>query len=199
MSTDLFGHAIGRSYDGVMGVRSVGPLAAAEVDVLRLADLAYPEVGATASEAPDGYHHLYRERVVGHGESQFRASGSDVLRWQIQLRSGFTVNATADIVVEGACALLGIGIGRLRLKAPVRVVYVVDEPRRQGFAYGTLPGHPEAGEELFCVEHRADDSVVLVIAAFSKPQTRLAKVAGPLGRVGQLLITARYLRALGKR
>jgi uncharacterized protein (UPF0548 family) len=30
---------------------------------------------------------------------------------------------------------------------PCRVVYVVDEPRRAGFAYGTLPGHPEIGGE----------------------------------------------------
>lgn len=182
-----------------MGTRTVGPLTAAEVDGLRVADYAYPEVGATATEPPDGYHHLRRERVIGHGETLFRSSGSDVLQWQIQLRSGFTVNASANVIVEGASALLGIGVGRLRVKAPVRVVYVIDEPRRQGFAYGTLPGHPESGEELFCVEHRSDDSVVLVIAAFSRPQTTPAKVAGPLGRVGQRLITARYLRSLRER
>ncbi|WP_207838384.1 DUF1990 family protein [Williamsia soli] len=182
-----------------MGTRTVGPLTAAEVDGLRVAEYAYPEVGATATEPPDGYHHLRRERVIGHGETLFRARGSDVLRWQIQLRSGFTVNASANVVVEGASALLGIGVGRVRLKAPVRIVYVVDEAHRQGFAYGTLPGHPESGEELFCVEHRPDDSVVLVIAAFSRPQTPLARVAGPLGRVGQQLITARYLRSLRER
>lgn len=177
----------------------MGPLTAAEVDSLRNAGFAYPEVGATATEAPAGYHHLRREKVIGHGESRFLAAGSDVLRWQVQLRSGFTVDASANVVVDGATALLGIGVGRLRVKAPVRVVYLIDEPRRQGFAYGTLPGHPESGEELFCVERRSDDAVVLVISAFSRPQTALAKVAGPLGRVGQRLITARYLRSLRDR
>ena len=35
------------------------------------------------------------------------------------------------------------------LQAPCRVVYVIDEPDIRGFAYGTLPGHPESGEERF--------------------------------------------------
>ena len=34
------------------------------------------------------------------------------------------------------------------VRAPCRVVYVVDEPDRRGFAYGTLPGHPEIDGEL---------------------------------------------------
>jgi uncharacterized protein (UPF0548 family) len=34
------------------------------------------------------------------------------------------------------------------IRVPCRVVYVLDEPERRGFAYGTLPGHPESGEEL---------------------------------------------------
>lgn len=182
-----------------MGVYRAGRLTEAERDKLRAVDLSYPEVGRTATEPPRGYHHLRKETVIGHGEARFRASGSDVMSWQVQLRSGFTVNASDGQVVEGATALLGIGVGRLRVKAPVRVVYVVDESRRLGFAYGTLPGHPESGEELFCVEHREDDSVVLVISAFSKPQSAFAKLGGPLGRLGQRLITVRYLRALNPR
>ena len=41
-------------------------------------------------------------------------------------------------------------------RRPCRVVYVVDEPDRRGFAYGTLPGHPESGEELFLVRYDPD-------------------------------------------
>ena len=39
------------------------------------------------------------------------------------------------------------------VRAPCRVVYVVDEPDRRGFAYGTLPGHAESGEERFVVRY----------------------------------------------
>ncbi|SIP67631.1 hypothetical protein BN9982_740001 [Mycobacterium tuberculosis] len=38
-------------------------------------------------------------------------------------------------------------VGIAFLRAPCRVVYVIDEPDVRGFGYGTLPGHPVSGEE----------------------------------------------------
>ena len=84
------------------------------------------------------------------------------------------------------------------LKVPVRVVYVVDEPLRKGFAYGTLPGHPETGEEAFIVEYRDDDSVWLIIKAFSRPSSWIFWVGYPLVRLMQEIYTARYERALSR-
>jgi hypothetical protein len=55
------------------------------------------------------------------------------------------------------------------MRAPCRVVYVIDEPRRRGFAYGTLPGHPESGEEAFVLEQRDDGTIASNIIAFSRP------------------------------
>jgi uncharacterized protein (UPF0548 family) len=75
-------------------------------------------------------------------------------------------------------------------------VYVIDEPRRRGFAYGTLPGHPECGEEAFLLERHDDGRVTFTIIAFSRPAHALAKLAGPLVRRIQDAITGRYLRAL---
>jgi uncharacterized protein (UPF0548 family) len=63
-----------------------------------------------------------------------------------------------------------------------RIVYVVDEPHRFGFAYGTLPGHAEQGEERFLVEQLEDDSVWYDIIAFSRPRHPLARLAYPLVR-----------------
>ena len=82
------------------------------------------------------------------------------------------------------------------LKIPVRVVYVIDEPQRRGFAYGTLPGHPEEGEEAFIVERRDDDSVWLIIRAFSRPSNRWYWVGYPALRLLQALFTHRYEHAL---
>ncbi|MFD4421550.1 DUF1990 family protein [Agromyces sp. NPDC058484] len=54
--------------------------------------------------------------------------------------------------------------GRFRTRdTPVLVVYVIDEPRRIGFAYGTTADGPESGEESFILEHRDDDTVWLTI------------------------------------
>ena len=79
---------------------------------------------------------------------------------------------------------------------PARVVYVIDEPQRKGFAYGTLPGHPERGEEAFIVEYRNDDSVWLTIRAFSRPASWVIWAGYPFARLMQAIFTARYERAL---
>jgi uncharacterized protein (UPF0548 family) len=67
-----------------------------------------------------------------------------------------------------------------------RVVYLVDEDgpvSRFGFAYGTLPGHAESGEERFLVEwDRAASTVWYDILAFSRPRHPLARLGYPLTR-----------------
>ena len=78
------------------------------------------------------------------------------------------------------------------------MVYVVDEPDRAGFAYGTLPGHPESGEELFAVELRTDGSVVATIYAFSRPARWYTRLGGPVARLAQRLMTRRYLAAMAQ-
>ncbi|RQP11362.1 MAG: DUF1990 domain-containing protein [Microbacteriaceae bacterium] len=79
---------------------------------------------------------------------------------------------------------------------PVRVVFVVDEPTRRGAAFGTLPGHPLAGEELFVVERREDYSVWLTVRIFSRPAGPLWTAALPALRLVQALFVRRYLREL---
>ncbi len=101
-----------------------------------------------------------------------------------------------ELVRPGDSAILRVGVGPLRLPAPVRVVYVVDAPRRRGFAYGTLPGHPEEGEESFVVEHRDDDSVWLTVRSLSRPAHPLLWLVYPVLRLVQAAVTRRYLAAL---
>ena len=66
-----------------------------------------------------------------------------------------------------------------------RVVSVVDEPNRFGFAYGTLPGHAECGEELFLVEKTEDGAVRYIIKAFSRPRIWMARLGYPIARAQQ--------------
>ena len=97
------------------------------------------------------------------------------------------------LLAPGDTALLGIGLG---IRFPVRVIYVVDEPRRRGFAYGTLPGHPEDGEESWIVEQREDGSVWITVRAFSRPASRRWWAVYPVLRLFQEYYMRRYLRAL---
>lgn len=183
-----------RSRDAAATADVLDPVTAAR---LAEAPLTYAEVGATlAPTLPAGYHHLDVTGPLGTGDQVFTDAADRLLRWGVQLGAGLRVEASAPLVAPGVVALVKVGAGPARLPAPVRVVSVVDEPGRRGFVYGTLPHHPETGEELFVVEQAYDGSVVLRVRAFSRPATLLSRAAGPLGRVGQRVITRGYLRAL---
>ena len=160
-------------------------------------DLTYTAVGATRDLAsvPKGFRALERRAVIGHGRGAFDAAVHSVMRWGMQTGSGMTVDA--DKVIEvGDRVRLTIPFGPLRVHAPAEVVYVVDEPGLAGFAYGTLPGHPECGEEAFLVELAADGTVSAVIRAFSHPANWFWWLGAPVLRIAQELYTRRYLRAL---
>jgi uncharacterized protein (UPF0548 family) len=88
-----------------------------------------------------------------------------------------------------------LGIGPLSVNAPCRVVYVVVELDRCGYAYGTLPGHPESAEEALLLRRSECGGISFTVTAFSRPATVLSKVAGPVGHRLQDLMTTRYLRA----
>jgi uncharacterized protein (UPF0548 family) len=160
--------------------------------------LSYVEHGATRGELPTGYRHVEREVVLGHGRERFERAVTATLAWGVQTGAGIRVRTPhrPDAAPLQAGDTVVMRVPLWPRDVPCRVVYVIDEPRRAGFAYGTLPGHPEAGEEAFLVEHRDDDAVVLRIRAFSRPATWLFRVAYPAVLLMQEIYTRRYLRAL---
>lgn len=142
----------------------------------------YEEVGATrdAGPLPDGYRHLRHRMRVGRGGAAFDCAAAAVLEWR--MHAGMHVRPQADCsrAEPGATVTIFLGFGRWSLSAPCEIVWVVDEPRRKGFAYGTLQGHPERGEESFVVERDERDVVWLTITGFSRAGKWYTKVAGPL-------------------
>jgi uncharacterized protein (UPF0548 family) len=166
--------------------------------------LTYAEVGATRDRdlggaLPPGYHHVRYRREIGRGEAAFAGAVETLMTWGMHRRLGFTVAASAPRAAEGVVVRVGIGAGPARLYAPCRVVFVIDEPRRKGFGYGTLPGHPESGEEAFVVSLREDGTVLATVVAFSRPALWWVRLGAPLGRQVQRLATARYAAALRQR
>lgn len=75
------------------------------------------------------------------------------------------------------------------------VVAVVNEQGQRGFAYGTLPGHPESGEDAFLIEQDGV-SVLFTLVAASRPASRAARIGGPLTRLVHDAVLQRYLHAL---
>lgn len=158
------------------------------------AAVTYTDVGASLRTMPAGYRHVRVVRELGTG--CFDRAVDGLLHWDMHRGAGLRVEASSPDVVLGAVVLSGIGVGPVRVWAPCRVVEVVDEPARQGFAYGTLPGHPVSGEEAFVLVRGDDDVVRLEVTAFSRPATLAARAGGPLGPLVQKLVTRRYARAL---
>ncbi len=113
-------------------------------DGLREADLTYTEVGATKGVLPPGYHHLHRTVTIGTWAQAFTAATDALAGWHVHGRAGLSVSASSPAAEPGSVLVLSLGLGAIRIGAPCRVVYVIDEPGRRGFAYGTLPGHPRA-------------------------------------------------------
>lgn len=97
----------------------------------------------------------------------------------------------------GEVVVLTLGFGPEAMRAPCRVVRIVDEPDRRGFTYGTLPGHPESGEESFVLEQGADGTITFTVTAISRPASLVARLGGPLTRIVQTAIADCYLRAAG--
>lgn len=155
----------------------------------------YPEVGGTRRDPmPTGYRHVERSEVVGHGPEAFRRAADGLLGWGMHRGAGLTVDASAPVAAPGVVVVLRLP--PLPVVIPCRVVHVLTETRSAGFAYGTLPGHPERGEESFELELAGAGEVRLRIRAFSRPATLLARAGGPVTRLVQDRVTDRYVAAI---
>ncbi len=149
----------------------------------------YPDVGATAGTIPVGYT-VDRNRVkLGVGRNMFDCAVAALKNWNhFDLSWVQIVPEETTLAVGETVAVRVKHFGFWSLNA-CKVIYLVEEEepiRKFGFAYGTLPGHAESGEERFTIEwHATDNAVWYDILAFSRPGSRLVKLGSPLARVLQ--------------
>jgi len=119
---------------------------------------------------------------LGAGALAFNRARSALVRWQ-QFQLGWLKAWPADTPLRaGETVVVVARTFPVWWMNAARIVYVVDESTdsasRHGFAYGTLPGHVEIGEERFLVEwDRATDSVWFDVLAFSCPRHFLTRLA----------------------
>ena len=145
-------------------------------------DFSYNPTGITRNAEAPGYTMDHNRVQLGSGAECFDAAVGAIRRWKmfdlgwVQLVSDETrieTGATVAVVVNH--------LGFWSMNA-CRIVYVVEEQQRYGFAYGTLSEHAERGEERFVVEwSQEDDTVWYDLLAFSKPGP-MAAMGYPLAR-----------------
>jgi uncharacterized protein (UPF0548 family) len=143
----------------------------------------YPEVGATRDTPPAGYNIDHNRMLIGRDASDFERAKTAIREWKMFEVPGLQLFYPDTPIEAGRnVAPLAYHLGFYSLNS-CRVAYVIDEPNRYGFAYGTLTEHVEIGEERFIVEfHENTGEVWYDIFAFSRPGHLLVKLGYPYGR-----------------
>jgi uncharacterized protein (UPF0548 family) len=156
----------------------------------------YHEVGATRSPTmPAGYRTLRIRTLVGRGRAAMRAATDAVMEWRMHRAIPVGITAGAPRAAPGVDVT--VTLAHL-IHAPCRIVWTEEAERRAGWAYGTLEGHPEGGEESFVVHRDDEDDVWLTVTAFSRPAAWYTRAAGPLVPVLQRYYARRCGRVLAR-
>jgi uncharacterized protein (UPF0548 family) len=163
------------------------------LEAARVAEVTYDHVGSTLAPEAKG---KARSRVLGHGDEDFATAVERLKTWAPQKAIGAPVFPEATPPTLGVTILVELHLGPLTVVVPDRVVAVVDEPGRFGFAYGTLPGHAERGEESFVVTRADDGTVTGTVTVDATMGTLAARLATPVVYGIQRFAVARYLGAL---
>jgi uncharacterized protein (UPF0548 family) len=121
--------------------------------------------------------------ALGHGRALFERARDALLAWRqfeiAWLRFDGSGPVNIDQIVTTSTRIAG-----LRFVNPCRVVYTeFTERDAVAYAYGTLPGHAECGEERFQVSIDAQSAEVRYeLAAFSRPALWTSKLGYPIAR-----------------
>ncbi|MGY2896122.1 DUF1990 family protein [Deinococcus sp. UYEF24] len=170
----------------------------------------YPDVGESRDGLrPDGYNIDHRKARLGSGEACFEAARTAMRAWRMFETPWIRLtNPQAPFQVGETLVVQVKHLGFYSL-VPDRVVYTIDEPGRFGFAYGTLSGHAEQGEERFLVTHDLEEdgspnkgdaatggTVRFELFAFSRPRHPLARLGAPAVRLLQRAAAHAYTEAM---
>jgi len=165
------------------------------LDSVQGSDLTYAPIGVSlhAGEVGELTRRTWATPLTGTDVFARGAAALDA--WAVHRGAGLSVRADGALEVGTHVAMaapLPVGF----VEATCRVVERVDEPDRYGFAYGTLPLHPERGEESFVVQRDAGGGVRFTVVAVSRPVHPLARLAPPVAHALQRAAVGRYLEAM---
>ncbi len=157
------------------------------IETSRSSEFSYKAVGQSRhASSPGGYTVDHNRIVLGQGSDVFRSAQQAIRDWKMfDMPWVELFYPETPIEANEVVAILVHHFGFYSVNA-AQIVYVIDEPNRFGFAYGTLADHGETGEERFSVEFdRETGNVVYDLYAFSRPNLTLAKIGYPLSRMLQ--------------
>jgi uncharacterized protein (UPF0548 family) len=157
----------------------------------------YKPIGIASSNCNlTGYRRDRAELSLGAGTAIFNIAFDSLVNWRAHTGAGFTIFPASIPVREGDTVVLHRSFPFGYLTLCCRVLYMIDEVDRRGFAYGTLPMHLERGEQVFIIERDANGANRFVIESLSRPAHSITRVLYPITRLIQKRVAKAYLLAL---
>lgn len=159
----------------------------------------YTEVGCSNGVFPPGYTHDRNKGVLGYGDAVYRRAQVAIQEWQMFSIGWVHIYPPSAPPLTNATVVVYARVLGCWILNSCRVVYEIHSSgntQQTGFAYGTLPGHLECGEEQFVVSMQQDESVWYEINAFSRPRDPLARLGKPIGRILQRRFARHSIHAM---
>jgi uncharacterized protein (UPF0548 family) len=147
-------------------------------------DYNYKALRGTKSPPVTGFDNDHSSIVLGKGELVWQRAKNALQSWE-QFPVPWTKIEPIAPLEEGQVVAVLFRLFGLWFINSARIVYTIDEEKEYGFAYGTLPGHLEKGEECFWIERNEAGEVSYHIRAFSKPAYWIIWLGYPVARYFQ--------------
>lgn len=196
---------VGMNSLGLVWGRPSPALLAKELDAATMRAVTYDHVGSTIEPEQWPLRTTHSRSVtIGHGQTMFEAACEGLRRWECHRGVGAFVFPDSAPLTLGTTLLVTLRLGPVSIIVPDRIVAVVDDAtqsaegthRTFGFAYGTIEGHQERGEESYLVEKDAQGVVTATIRVDASAATWGAKLVSPAVIAFQHAAVNRYLGAL---
>jgi uncharacterized protein (UPF0548 family) len=168
---------------------------AALLERARSDSLTYAPTGATlGGPTPPGLTRRTWTTQL-NGANAFDRAVETLRTWRMHRDAGLEI-AIDGPVVAGTNVAFSAPLPFGFVEGTCRIVAVIDEPNRFGFAYGTLSVHPERGEESFLVTRDDKGATRFDVTSASRSAHPLARLIPPLADRLQDAAVRRYLAAM---
>ena len=125
----------------------------------------------------------------------FDAEGNPLAPSRLEADQRFDTDGT-PYVGAGTTVHVNGRVRGMRADGELRVIFSIEEPRRIGFALGTVGGSVVSGEESFMLDWYDNDEVWFTVRAFDAPAAMIYRAVPALVRRRRRELFTRYLRAI---
>lgn len=144
----------------------------------------FPEITKHENNFP-GYDRDKNQVYLGTGEEVYQTACKALSEWKMFPSSWTKTYAPFQGFQVGEEVAVLFKMFGLWWWNSCRIIYVLEEENRFGFAYGTLESHVEKGEEIFYVERNKQGEVYYKVEAFSCPNKWFTQIGYPVARAWQ--------------